>query len=288
MASLPLSTVRTLVVDQSPLIRQGVRMGLHSLGFREVMETGTIAGALAACREGVDMVILNYRVENNETAFVVREMRHGRLGRDPFVVVVMMLAAPNERQVRDAVDAGPDDLLLIPFAPDQLMARVRGVIEGRKKFVVTHDYIGPERRKAPRGNSAPVFEVPHPIRARAIGVPGERYQLLVKQTHDTMSKERTRRLAAAVEWEFRQIYATARDGASAAADMVARLFKVENICEELTRRLGQEGLDTANITAFSARCGRMKNTASRVEFLEIESAYNASRQIAQSFAEVGR
>ena len=41
--------------------------------------------------------------------------------------------------------ADSDDLLLMPVAPAQVMTRIDNLMQGRKPFIVTHDYIGPDR-----------------------------------------------------------------------------------------------------------------------------------------------
>jgi hypothetical protein len=72
------------------------------------------------------------------------------------------------------VNSGADDLLAAPISPAKLFTRIDVLVGNRKPFVVTSDYIGPDRRKNPGGDgdrqsSIPILEVPNTLRAKALG-----------------------------------------------------------------------------------------------------------------------
>ncbi len=177
-AKIDYSKIKTLVCEPSAIIRQGIRLALNHMGVREVKEASTFLAAHKACEEGDHhFLILNKEIEQNDATFIHRDLRVGKLGRDPFILTVMILSSREEPSVRSAMDSGPDDLLLIPFAPDQIMTRLKVLVERRKPFVVTYDYIGPDRRAAPRpgATSATQFHMPNPARAQALSVPQDLY-----------------------------------------------------------------------------------------------------------------
>lgn len=73
---------------------------------------------------------------------------------------------------------GVDDLLVKPIAPSKLMERINFLAGNRQPFVVTSEYIGPDRRggrKAKEGeekdpaDDVPRIEVPNTLGAKAAG-----------------------------------------------------------------------------------------------------------------------
>ncbi|MBI2236341.1 MAG: response regulator transcription factor [Magnetospirillum sp.] len=286
MADLDYSRVRAVVAESNVMVRQGVRYGLNALGVREIAETGSLTAAHQICRESeVDVLVINSLLEDNDATFMVRDIRAGRLGTDPFLPTILVLTHPTEPQVRAAMSCGTDDLLLVPFAPEQMSNRLRGITERRRPFVVTHDYMGPDRRKTPRegASSATQFNVPHPVRARATGVPAGRYFIQVDQFKETLGRERIRRLAHSVEYEFRDICSAGRDGSLNPDILIPKLFKLESICEELTERLPSVGASPDMVAAFLAVCKTMKSNASKVSYTELETAYADAKRITNTY-----
>ncbi|MEW5729328.1 MAG: response regulator [Pseudomonadota bacterium] len=276
------SLCKAVVADPSPLIRQGVRNTLYSLGFREVRDTASYVALSEDCKAEVDLIIANAEVEGGDTSFLIRNLRAGKLGPDPFVVVITMLTNGDEAHIRKVADSGSDGLLLIPFAPDQLMQRVRMLTERRKPFVVTHNYLGPDRRKEVRtggaGNAA-LFEVPNPLSARAKGA-GGRYARLREEARQRLLHERVSRIAGGIEWECQSLYVAVRDGQKVPEDIVTRLFRVESNCEELVnaRDLHRAG-EVAEL--LGREVGRIKNGYSQASFRDYEGLYNHAQRLAR-------
>jgi DNA-binding response OmpR family regulator len=163
------SQVRTVVAVDNPVIRRGLVEALKAASFKDLRETSNYSQTHKRLGEDdIDLLIAVSEMENFFVGHLVKEIRHGRLGKNPFPVVVMLLPIANQDHVRKVVDCGSDDLLLIPVAPDNLLTRLETFGRGRKSFVVTSDYIGPDRRKQLRstGEAVPRVDVPNPIKAR--------------------------------------------------------------------------------------------------------------------------
>jgi hypothetical protein len=66
------------------------------------------------------------------------------------------------------VSSGADDLLLRPFSTAVLGSRIEAHIERRKGFVITTDYVGPDRRgDAVRPGGTELFDPPNSLRMKA-------------------------------------------------------------------------------------------------------------------------
>jgi two-component system phosphate regulon response regulator PhoB len=286
-ASVDLSKVKVLVCEPSLPIRQGIRLALNNVGIRDIVEATTFLAAHQACTEGDhDFLVLNQEIEANDSTFMVRELRTGALGRDPFILTVMLLSSREEPKVRSAIDCGPDDLLLIPFAPDQLMNRLKVLVERRKPFVVTHDYIGPDRRAAPRpgATTATQFQVPNPVRARGTNLPRDRYDRLKQDTIVAIGIERIKRLAATMDWECNALTVSAREGKMTPESTYRSLLKLEQVATELSARVAKQlGHATESIDGLTDLCRKLKISPANIVFSDIESITQASRRISGTY-----
>jgi two-component system response regulator MprA len=114
-----------LVVDDDPRIAAALRRGLHYEGYSvEVAADGPEALA-AAARRPPDLVVLDVMLPGLDGVEVCRRLRAGGLDDVP----VLMLTARDATGDRvRGLDGGADDYVVKPYAPDELMARVRALL----------------------------------------------------------------------------------------------------------------------------------------------------------------
>ncbi|MBK0572118.1 response regulator receiver protein, partial [Klebsiella pneumoniae] len=77
----------------------------------------------------------------------IQDLRQGGQGFNPFIVIIVTAWEKSGALVSRVVNSGADDLLLRPFSTTLLGQRIETHVERRKGFVVTTDYVGPDRRK---------------------------------------------------------------------------------------------------------------------------------------------
>ncbi|MGE5503605.1 MAG: two-component system response regulator [Actinomycetota bacterium] len=279
---LNFSQVRALVAEANPMVRQGVRNALYGMGFRDIIDTGMITKAQEVCATGgADLLVINSDLEGNDSSLLVREMRRMKVGNDPFVVVMSILPVADEPHVRKVVDCGVDDMLLMPFSPDQMRTRMQTIISRRKPFVVTHDYIGPDRRKAPRPGTANANQlpVPNPVVARGSGVAPDRYKAMVEQATGTIRSQRVHSLAGYIRREGVELFAIGRDGQPLPDDLAYRMFRLETILDELMEFSG----NALDLRDFQRVCSDIKNAGSRTGFRELEALYQHTTALSARF-----
>lgn len=110
-----------------------------------------------------DLVICAVDIEGGDVRSMVRDVRLQKLGKNPFVFVIYIINVGNAEFIRTCIDSGADDLILRPISAATISDRITALAKDRKPFVVTRDYIGPDRRKAERvsGGVAPKLEAPN-------------------------------------------------------------------------------------------------------------------------------
>jgi DNA-binding response OmpR family regulator len=241
--------VRLVIADPSPLVRAGLKSALFSVGFRSITDTGIFVklhDLLAG--DAIDLLITSSEVENNDVGFLIREMRNQRLGGNPFVVVMTLLAKAEKDHVRGVIDSGTDDVLLTPIAPDQLISRVEKLTRTRKPFVITHDYTGPDRRTKQRaftGQQAALLEAPNPLKARlSDGLDGTRLARMVDETAAKLNRIKVDRYGAQVVWLVTHIHACVRDGMAEPDQIAEFTHRLVTVAEDMLRRAGGTPAET--------------------------------------------
>ena len=114
---------RVLVADDDPLIQRLVRTHLDRAGFR-VLTAGDGEEALdVAVTEQPDLIVLDLMLPKLDGFEVCKRIREFSL-----VPVVMLTARGEQVDQLRGFEAGADDYLTKPFAPPELLARIRAVL----------------------------------------------------------------------------------------------------------------------------------------------------------------
>ena len=121
-------TAEILIVDDDPRLRELVRYTLAREGFA-VREAGDGKQALAAVNARVpDLVVLDVLMPELDGISVCRELRKSH------DVPVVFLSSRGEEVDRIlGLDFGGDDYLAKPFAPAELVSRVKAVLRRTQK-----------------------------------------------------------------------------------------------------------------------------------------------------------
>jgi DNA-binding response OmpR family regulator len=169
MSRLNYETAETLVYDPVAAHRTATRAVLYTLGFRTIDTVGTVdALSDAIRRKPPDLALCEAQGADAELCAMIQELRQGVGGYNPFLVIIVTAWEKTGTLVKRVLDSGADDLLLRPFSTALLRARIDTHVERRKQFVITHDYVGPDRRNDPtRANSAEMFEPPNSLKMKA-------------------------------------------------------------------------------------------------------------------------
>jgi len=123
--------VRIIVVDDHPLVREGIRQALSVSGFEVVAESGSAEDALRQVRElRPDVVVMDISLPGMtgiEGAGAVRR-------ESPETRVLMLSVHDHPEYVLESVRAGAHGYLRKDTLPAELRAAVRAVFEGRMTF----------------------------------------------------------------------------------------------------------------------------------------------------------
>lgn len=148
MKRLFYESAETLVYDPVSGNRTQTRSALFSLGFRIIETVGTVEAFSEAIRKRPpDLALCEVQGAEVQICDLIQLLRQGLGGHNPFLVIMATTWEKTNALVQRVVNSGADDLLLRPFSTTILGSRIDAQVERRKDFVVTTDYVGPDRRR---------------------------------------------------------------------------------------------------------------------------------------------
>jgi two-component system chemotaxis response regulator CheY len=120
-----MSEVRTLIVDDSSVMRKIVERSLRQAGLDSllVFEAGSgIDGLELLTAEHVDLILSDINMPSMDGLEFLRQIRAQNLA--PGVPVVMITTESSEEHVKQAILAGAQGYIRKPFTPEQVKERV--------------------------------------------------------------------------------------------------------------------------------------------------------------------
>jgi len=213
MTRLSFDSAETLIYDPVSANRATTRAALYNLGFRRI-ETVATLDALNECilRRPPDLAVCEAQGAEAELCAMIQTLRQGSNGYNPFIVIIVTAWENSNALVGRVINSGADDLLLRPFSTAVLGNRIRTHIERRKGFVITSDYVGPDRRGGSgRESNVELFEPPNSLRMKVQErltdeVANQRLDAQLKKARATLNSEKLKRDAfqICVLWRLMQ------------------------------------------------------------------------------------
>ncbi|MHA1598214.1 MAG: response regulator [Alphaproteobacteria bacterium] len=148
MANYDISGLRVLVVDDHEPMRVILRRVLRALGLREIKEADSGDMALKILESTqIDLIITDNLMESMDGIELVRKIRAGEHGADPFAAIIMVSGQLSMDRIVEARDAGINEFLAKPISAKLVYMRICAVIENPRPFIRTGQYFGPDRRR---------------------------------------------------------------------------------------------------------------------------------------------
>jgi len=197
---LSYETAETLVYDPVSANRAATRAALYNLGVRRIETVATLEAFTDSIRKTPpDLALCEAQGADAELCGVIQNLRQGVNGSNPFVVIIVTAWENSNSLVSRVINSGADDLLLRPFSTAVLGNRVRTHVERRKGFVITSDYVGPDRRKdTSRPSNVDLFDPPNSLKMKIVDrltteQTMQRLGLELKTARELLNSEKLRR-----------------------------------------------------------------------------------------------
>lgn len=241
---LDLSTAPVLVFDPVRGNMLTTRAILHGIGFRRIEGVMNRAQLDRRLKDpDISLLLIEAGDDVDRAVSLVRAIRLAEIEANPFVPVICTLWNGNGDAVTELMNAGADDVLLRPYSAARLLDRARWLVTNRQPFVVTSDYVGPDRARAATDKAFAVepFEVPNPLRDKASGAPSDpvAQQAALEAARTRVDKERISKLARRIAMAA-EVTIQASGHAGAGTGFVIDLIETSSELVKAAKRLKQD------------------------------------------------
>jgi DNA-binding NarL/FixJ family response regulator len=239
------ANVDFVFADADGQFRLGLRNALVHEGYKNIRDCSTVAKIYDVFESGApDLLLIDAHMGEGAAFDVIEKIRRSELGSNPSLMIMVTLAAPDPDLVKRVIQSGVDDLLLKPISTTQMMQRIQQHAEQRQRFVVTADYIGPQRRKdrkkddSEEGLKLEAIEVPNTLGAKARGEEVDEFELqkLIAKAQTEINEQRLKRNAPEISALVREIVPAYEKG-EVDAEVEAKVLSLSKFADDVSERL---------------------------------------------------
>jgi two-component system response regulator MprA len=133
---------RILVVDDEPVVRENLRIGLEFEGYSVTLAEDGVDALTQVGASAPDLVVMDVMMPRMDGLTACRRLR----ARDPATPILMLTARGATGDLVAGLDTGADDYLAKPFDFDALLARIRALLR-------RHALLVPDTERPPGGRS---------------------------------------------------------------------------------------------------------------------------------------
>ena len=300
MARLSYDSVEALIYDPVSANRTATRAALYALGFRRTDGVSTLEACMDAIQKRApDIVLCEAQGAGEELCAAIQELRQGGGCDNPFIVIIVTAWEKSTGLINRVVNSGADDLLLRPFSTALLGSRIEAHIDRRKGFVITTDYVGPDRRQAqPRtGANAESFDPPNSLKMKAKDkltpeAVTKRLDAELKVARDKLHVEKLRRdsFQICILWRLMQEQRPGMASVQVDMDKLTGLARsVERRCRETDYDAAVEWCDSVRAATEGLQQGVDRNASMHLlghAALELHTIFHPDQSPADRIAEI--
>ncbi len=115
-----------LVVDDESAIRDMLRMVLDIAGFNIVEAENIQQAHVSILEDKPDLILLDWMLPGGSGIELLRRLKRDEHTRD--LPIIMLTAKTSEDNIVQGLDVGADDYITKPFAPRELVARIKSLL----------------------------------------------------------------------------------------------------------------------------------------------------------------
>jgi DNA-binding response OmpR family regulator len=299
MTRLFYDSVDALIYDPVSANRTATRAALYALGFRHTEVVSTLEAFTSTIqRRPPDIALCEAQGAGEELCAAIQQIRQGSGGDNPFIVIIVTAWEKSTGLINRVVNSGADDLLLRPFSTALLGQRIQAHIERRKGFVITTDYVGPDRRA---GNGRPseteIFNPPNSLKMKAKDrlspeAIAKVMDVELKAAREKLYSEKLKRDAfqICILWRLMQEQRPGLPSVQVDLEKLSRLARsIERRCRETEYDAAVEWCDSVRAAAEGLQLGVDRNASMHLlghASLSLHQIFHPEQSPAERIAEI--
>jgi DNA-binding response OmpR family regulator len=174
MTTQRLDNAHIAIVDGNPAMRASLKRTLQEAHAQSVTDCADFDAMVRALDDiTVDLLMCDAELPGGDVCEMVQRLRNHAVGRNPFLAVIATTSVAEAMSIQRILGSGVDDLLIKPVPMEIVVDRVVKLVDTRKPFVITHNYIGPDRRGGLRHeekNPLVPIDVPNTLKTKIHGI----------------------------------------------------------------------------------------------------------------------
>lgn len=135
-----ISSLRSLIIDDMPAMRQNIRMHLGQLGITKVDQAGTPDEAIRFVQAGAyDLIVCDYNLNKETNGQQLLEFFRTQHLLPPTTMFIMVTAESGYNLVASAAEFQPDAYMLKPLTASKLAERIDRLLEKQNVLLPIND-----------------------------------------------------------------------------------------------------------------------------------------------------
>jgi DNA-binding response OmpR family regulator len=119
--------IKILIAEDEPDIRELITLTLQFSGYDVVSAKDGLEAVDAAKNDSFDLILMDVRMPRMTGYEACRILRDNDATKE--IPIIFLSAKGQESEVQAGLDAGADDYILKPFAPDMLTRKIKEVLQ---------------------------------------------------------------------------------------------------------------------------------------------------------------
>ena len=137
-----------LVGERDPYVKEAIRGAMNNMRIRTIKSAASSENLREYLKSSYpDYLYVSDDFDENAPD-LVKAIRDGEIGKNPFMLITVLMTSNKPEDLGRAVSCGADDVIVKPVSVKTVADRFEKVVFQRQPFIATTDYTGPERRKS--------------------------------------------------------------------------------------------------------------------------------------------
>jgi DNA-binding NarL/FixJ family response regulator len=185
-----LSTTEGILIEPGAGSRSALREVMWRAGVRRIVQFDDMPSAKSEEFASADVILIGLDGTTPEALSIVRQVRQRVSAANPFAFVFATHFGPTRESIIGALEAGVDTVLGKPLSAATLSQHVAAQIASPRKWLVSSNYVGPERAAGPGSGQGTRLTAPHVLQLKTSGASSKEIQDAVRKTWTEVAQHR--------------------------------------------------------------------------------------------------